>query len=350
MITRNFFDTTSHGEKVTRYTLENSHGMRADFLDYGAICMSLYLPDGKGNERDVVLGYDKMSAYEQNGSCFGSFVGRYVNRIGNARFELDGKTYELEKNENCNCIHAGKPGFNHVMYDVKTSSDSKGESITFSRVSPDGEQGFPGNLTYQVTYTITEENEWVIEYQATTDQDTVINFTNHSYFNLSGQGSSDVKDYVVWMNANEITDTDKYMVPNGEFLNIVGTAMDFNEPKKFAKELHSDFSAIVCGGGFNHNYVVNKKSDGVELVAWTYDENAHCKMEVYTDRPGIQFYPGTYIGEDTGKDGVAYHNYSGMCFETQAFPDSCNHDNFPTTRVHKGEVFKSITKYKFIQE
>ncbi len=350
MITSNYFDTTSHGDKVTRYTLENSHKMRAEFIDYGAILMCLFVPDGKGNVRDVVLGYDNISQYEGNGSCFGSFVGRYVNRIGNARFDLNGKTYNLEQNENSNCIHGGKPGFNHVMYHTETSSTKQGDSITFSRVSPDGEQGFPGNLTYQVTYTITEDNECIIEYQAKTDQDTVINFTNHSYFNLSGQETSDVKDYLVWMKANEITDTDKYMVPNGKILNIIGTPMDFNEPKKISKELGSDFPAIVCGEGFNHNYIVNKEAEGVELAAWAYDEKAHCKMEVYTDRPGIQFYPGNFIGEDSGKDGVAYHNYSGICFETQAFPDACNHPDFPTTVLHKGDLFKSMTKYKFIQE
>ena len=295
-VVKQSFGKTKDGQKATLYTIENKNGMKVSFCDYGALIVGIYVPDRNGKIEDIALGYDDVSGYEDNGCGFGSFIGRHANRIGGAKFEIDGKTYELAKNDNgINNLHSGPTGYNHMMYDVEVFTDEDSTSIAFSRLSPDGEQGFPGDLDVTVTYTVTDDNELAIEYFAVSDKKTVINLTNHSYFNLAGQGSGDILDQEVWVKADRITPTDKFLIPTGEFLDVTGTPMDFRTPKKIGKDINADFEPLKLAGGYDHNYALNLEieEDEMDLVASLYDEKSGRFMEVYTDLPGMQLYTGT---------------------------------------------------------
>lgn len=344
-ISKKSFGRTSKGEEVTLYTIENKNGMKAEFIDFGAILVNLYVADKDGKFDDVVLGYDNIESYEKlNVPGFGSFIGRHANRIGDAKFELNGTTYELEKNDGPNNLHGGTPGYNKVMYEAATTENS----ISFHRVSPDGEQGFPGNFDVTMTYTLTDENEVVLTYEGTSDKDTIVNLTNHSYFNLAGHKSGKILDHKVIIKSNAFTPTNDNLIPMGEVMEVAGTPMDFRNLKRIGDEIDADFKPIQIAGGYDHNYILDREdNDEVVYVAELVEETSGRKMEVYTDLVGMQFYTGNFIDNESGKEGAHYTKRDGVCFETQFFPNSINVPSFKSCALKAGETFKSVTKYAF---
>lgn len=342
------FGITKNGEKVTKYILENNNGMKVEFLDFGAVIQSLYVPDRNGKFDDVVLGFDDIKGYEVNGSGLGAFIGRHANRIAKGKFAIGEKEYALEQNDRGNNLHGGAPGFNRVMYEAETFEEEGSQSVEFSRLSPDMEQGFPGNLDVTVTYTLTDENELLIEYLAVSDKDTVCNLTNHSYFNLSGHASGSAMGHQVMINAKKFTPTDDTMIPTGECVEVAGTPMDFNEMKTVERDINVDYKPLIQGSGYDHNYVLDISGDEIEKVAEAYDEKSGRVMEVFTNLPGMQFYSANFLNEqEYGKDGKKYGRREGLCFETQFFPDACNNRNFQTSILKAGQEYDYATIYKF---
>lgn len=337
------FGVTKEGKEVTLFTLENKNGMRVDLIDYGANIVRLFVPDQNGKLDDVVLGFDDVAGYEENGCFFGSFIGRHGNRIGNAEFELNGVTYELEKNDGDNNLHGGTPGYNKVMYKAETTENS----VAFSRTSPDMEQGYPGNLDICVTYALTDDNELKISYQAKTDKDTLCNVTNHSYFNLKGHDGGTITDHKVWIRANGFTETSDDLIPNGNIIDVAGTPMDFRTEKTIAEDIEADYEPLKIAGGYDHNFVLEKEAGKMEKVAELSEETTGRRMEVYTDLPGMQLYTGNFIVKEDGKGGIEYTKRTGVCFETQFFPNSVNIPSFESCVLKAGDTFTSTTIYRF---
>ncbi|MDR1700441.1 MAG: galactose mutarotase [Lachnoclostridium sp.] len=348
-ITKKMFGKTKNGEQVTWYTLENKHGMKAEFIDYGAILVNLFTADKNGKFDDIVLGYDNLESYEtKNAPGFGSFIGRHANRIGGASFQLNGKTYQLEKNDGNNNLHGGTPGYNRVMYQAKTESEENADRITFIRTSPDGEQGYPGNLDLKMTYVLNNDNELILIYEAVSDQDTLVNLTNHTYFNLSGHDSGSILDHKVVIKANEFTPTTDDLIPTGERMAVKGTPMDFTSPRRIGDDIDADFDPIKIAGGYDHNFVLDRDDNGEVVYAGELiDEASGRKMIIETDLVGMQLYTGNFIQDENGKGGAKYKKRDGVCFETQFFPNSCNVSSFKSCVCRAGEAFKSVTKYKF---
>ena len=348
-ITQKPFGKTKSGEDTTLYTVTNSNGMKISYTDFGANIVSIVVPDREGNFADVALGFKNINGYEENNPGFGSFIGRCANRIGGAKFELNGKVYTLEKNERENNLHGGQPGYNKVMYETEVYEEDDMISIDFSRLSPDLEQGFPGNLDITVTYSLTENNELVIEYHAVSDKDTVVNLTNHSYFNLVGHNSGSILDHKVWIKSDQFTPTADDLIPTGEFRDIAGTPMDFRNLKRIGDNIDDDYEPLNQAGGYDHNYVLNISHDEVEKVAELVDEGSGRVMEVFTDTPGLQFYTSNMLTPvEDGKDGAAYGKRAGVCFETQYFPNACNTKTFPSSILKAGEEYDFVTIYKFL--
>lgn len=346
-ITTKSFGKISTGEEATLYELKNKNGMTVSFTNYGANIVHIIVPDANGKLEDVNLGYDTVSGYEVNGPGFGSFIGRHANRIGGAKVTINGKVYELETNDGQNNLHGGSKSYNKYFYEAEYYEEEDTLSIEFSRVSPHLEQGFPGNLDITVTYTLTENNELVIEYFAVSDEDTIVNLTNHSYINLAGHNAGNVEDQLVMINASRFTPTDDRLIPTGELRDVAGTPMDFNKLKPIGKDLYSDYTPLVQAGGYDHNYVLDKSGDDVELCAKFVDEKSGRCMEVYTDLPGIQFYTANFLQGEKGKGGAVYEKRAGACFETQYFPNSCNISSFPSPLLRAGQEFDSVTIFKF---
>lgn len=346
-ITKRVFGKTKDGRQVTSYKLTNNNGMEAEFIDYGASLVKLWVPDKNGKKADVVLGYDTVEEYEKTTTYYGGFIGRCANRIGKASFTLNGKSYELDKNDNGNCLHGGINGYNNRMYEVETFEEEEGPVIEFSRLSPDMEQGFPGNLDITVTYTLTHENELVIEYLAVPDKDTPVNLTNHAYFNLSGHNSGTILNHKVRLDADSFTPTDDKLIPTGEIAKVEGTPMDFRTLKSLGQDIDRDYEPLNFAGGYDHNYVLNTTKDEIKLIGELVDDASGRRMEIYTDLPGVQLYAGNFI-EGSAKGGGEYVKRAGVCFETQYFPDALHHDNFPDIVVKAGEEFDSTTIYRFV--
>jgi aldose 1-epimerase len=347
-VSKKVFGTTKNGEEVTLFTLKNSKGMTATFLDYGAVLVNLLVPDANGKFEDVVLGYDTVAEYEKNGPGMGSFIGRHANRIGDAKFTLNGKTYELEKNDGKNNLHGGSVGYNKFIYEAEIfEEDEDSVSVEFSRLSPDMEQGFPGNLDISVTYTLTENNELVIEYLAVSDQDTIVNLTNHTYFNLAGHKSGTVLDHLVQIEADQFTPTTEDLIPTGEFADVTGTPMDFRKLKPLGQDILEDYKPLIQAGGYDHNYVLKIKEDEVSKVAELVDEKSRRKMSIFTDMPGLQLYTANFLVDEKGKDGAVYQKRDAVCFETQYFPNSCNVEAFPSCALKAGKEYDFVTIYKF---
>ncbi len=347
-ITQKSFGKTVRGEEATLYTLTNGNGMKVSFTDFGANIVSIIVPDAKGNYADVNLGFENLAGYEENSPGFGSFIGRHGNRIGDAKFELNGKVYELDKNDGKNNLHGGFVGYNKFMYETEVYEDDDIVSIEFSRLSPHMEQGFPGNLDVSVTYSLTETNELVIEYLAVSDRDTIVNLTNHAYFNLGGHNSGSILDHKVLIRANQFTPTTPDLIPTGEIRDVTGTPMDFRTLKTIGQDIDADYEPLVLAGGYDHNYVLDISGTQVEKVAELIDEKTGRKMEVFTDLPGIQLYTGNMLGPvKNSKDGAVYDKRYGVCFETQFFPNSINTHNFPSCMLKAGKEFDSVTIYKF---
>lgn len=347
-ITQKSFGKTKAGDDTTLYTITNSNGMKISFTDFGANIVSIIVPDKEGNFADVALGYSNIEGYENNGPGFGSFIGRCANRIAGAKFELNGKVYNLQKNEGENNLHGGTPSYNMVMYETEIYEEEDMISLEFSRLSPNLEQGFPGNLDITVTYSLTENNELVIEYHAVSDKDTVVNLTNHSYFNLSGHNSGSILDHKVWINADQFTPTDDNLIPTGELRDVEGTPMDFRTLKRIGDDIGADYEPLKQAGGYDHNYVLSTTPDEVEKVAELVDESTGRTMEIFTDMPGIQLYTSNMLSPvKNGKDGASYGKYAGACFETQYFPNACNTKNFPSSVLKAGQGYEYVTIYKF---
>jgi aldose 1-epimerase len=338
---------TREGRPVNLYTLKNAHGIEIKAMNYGGIIVSIRVPDRKGQFADVVLGHDKLEGYIPNPPYLGAIVGRYANRIANGTFTLDGKTYTLPKNDGPNTLHGGTTRtFDKVVWEAEPLKGKNG--VAFSYLSKDGEEGFPGNLKVKVTYTLTDSNELLIDYEATTDKATPINVSQHSYFNLAGQGTGDILDHEVMINADRFTPVDKNLIPTGELRPVKGTPMDFTTAMKIGARIDDNYEQLQLGHGYDHNYVLNRKGPGMQLAARVYEPTSGRVLEVSTTQPAVQFYSGNFLdGTVTGKEDRVYKRRYGFCLETQHFPDSPNHPNFPSTILKPGETFHQKTSFKF---
>lgn len=347
-ITKEEFGVSPKGEKIYEITLENRNGMKAKLINYGAILRSLYVPDKNNHFDDVVLGYDSLEGYFTNPGGYGSTIGRHANRIENSEIIINGIKYELDKNEGENNLHSGFNGYQKRVWGF-IETDSEEPSVDFTLLSPDGDQGFPGNLEIQVSYRLTNDNEIVITYHGVSDEDTIINMTNHSYFNLSGHDSGTICNHKLWIKSNEFTPVgEKGSIPTGEIRSVKGTPMDFTVLKRIGEDIDSDYEQILRGQGYDHNYVLDIKGDKVEKIALLEDEKSGRKMEVFTDLPGVQLYTGNFIaGTEVGKEGTVYKKTDGICLETQYYPDAIHHENFKSPVVKKGEIYHTTTIFKF---
>jgi aldose 1-epimerase len=340
------FGKTADGTPVEIYTLRNYDGMEARIMTYGGTVVSLKVPDKNGKPGDVVLGYDHLSSYLTNSPYFGALIGRYGNRIANGKFSLDGQEYTLAQNNGPNNLHGGPNGFDKVVWTAKPVKTFYGDGLQLTYLSKDGEEGFPGNLSVTATYVVTEKNELVVEFIATTDKDTVCNLTHHSYFNLRGKG--DVLDHIVQINADKFTPTDSTQIPTGELKPVDGTPFDFRKPTPIGERINDDDPQLKFAGGYDHNFVLNKLPGEFGLAATVYEPTSGREMEVWASAPGVQFYSGNSLNSTMkGKGGWVYQTRDGFCFEPQGFPDSPNHPNFPSTELKPGETYKNTIIYKF---
>jgi aldose 1-epimerase len=346
-ITKAPFGKLADGAPVDIYTLKNAAGMEVAITTYGGRLVSLKAPGRDGKFADVVLGFDNLQGYLGEHPYFGALVGRYGNRIAKGKFKLDGKEYKLAINNGANALHGGLKGFDKVLW---TGREVPGgdPSLELTYVSKDGEEGYPGSLTEKVTYTLTSANELRIDYSATTDKDTVVNVTNHSYFNLAGQGQGDILRHVLQLNASKFTPVDAGLIPTGELKSVEGTPFDFRQPTVIGAGINAADEQVKLGGGYDHNFVVDGAPGTLRLAARVSEPTSGRILEVSTTEPGVQFYTGNFLdGTVKGKGGVAYAKRTGFCLETQHFPDSPNHPDFPTTTLKPGAEYKSTTVFKF---
>lgn len=344
------FGKSKDGKLAKLFSLTNSNNMTVKLTNYGATLVSLFIPDNNGKLSDIVLGFDKLEDYFTNDCCyFGSTVGRNSNRIKNASFILDGYTYNLDKNErDKNNLHSGFNPYNKRIWDY--SVDESNNSIIFNLISPDGDQGFPGEFHITVKYTLTFNNELKIEYLGVCDKDTVANMTNHSYFNLSGHNNGTCLNHKLYINSDKFVVVDDELIPTGELRNVSNTPMDFRSPKLIGKDINNNYEQLLLTGGYDHSFVINKTSDGIEKIAVLSDENSGRSMEVYSDCIGVQFYAGNFIENNKvlGKENCRYKNRSGICLETGYLPDSINQKNFVSPILKKGETYNTTTIYKLV--
>lgn len=341
------FGQTIDGKEVHLYALKNKKNARAELTNYGARLVSLWMPDPNGNLVDVVLGHDKVSRYAKPGEpYFGCTIGRYGNRIGNAKFKLDGKEYPLDANDGANSLHGGRQGFHTKVWDV-AQPDS--QTIVFTYLSKDGDAGYPGNLNVKVTYTLTDENALQISYEATTDAKTVVNLTNHAYFNLNGAGSGTINNHQLMIDADHITPVNTTLIPTGQLMKVGGTPFDFRKPAAIGSRIDTTNEQIRNGKGFDHNFVLNGADGSVKKVCTVKGDVSGITLEVWTDQPGLQFYGGNFLnGTEVGKGGKAYDHRTAFCLEAQHYPDSPNQPSFPTTELNPGQTYKQVTTYKFL--
>lgn len=336
------------GEQIDLYTLRNSKGMEAAITNYGGRLVRLKTPDRDGKVEDVVLGFDTLDGYVQKNPYFGALVGRYANRIANGQFTLDGKTYHLARNNGENALHGGLKGFDKVAWSAKEVTGSGGPALELTYVSKDGEEGYPGTLTATVRYTLTDDNELRIDYDATTDKDTVVNLTNHSYFDLTGQLAGDILKHRVTINADRFTPVNANLIPTGELRSVEGTPFDFRKPVAIGARIDEKDQQLQYGAGYDHNYVLNLTGNGPTLAARVEDPKSGRVLEVLTTQPGMQFYTGNHLdGSVKGKGGTVYGFRSGFCVETQHFPDSPNQPKFPSTELKPGERYREVTIFRF---
>jgi aldose 1-epimerase len=341
------FGTTKDGKEALLYTLSNKNGMEISVTDYGAHLVSVLVPDKDGKKRDVVLGFDSVTGYETDGSHFGATIGRNGNRIAGAAFELHGKTYQLAKNENNNNLHSGPDGYDYRLWNVEEADDS---AVTFVLMSPDGDQGFPGNFEVSVTYTLTDENAVEIHYEGSCDQDTVVNMTNHSYFNLAGHDAGSIENQTLVLKAEQFSPViDSASIPTGEHAPVQGTPMDFTSEKAIGAEIEADFEQLKLTGGYDHNFILDKAVEGsIELMAVASCKESGITMEAFTDLPCVQFYAGNFIAPVTGKNGVFYDKRNGFCLESQYVPNAINQEGEEKPILEAGDTYDTTTVYKFI--
>jgi aldose 1-epimerase len=342
------FGKLPDGREVRQYTLTNRAGITAQVINYGATLTSLFVPDRNGKMADVVLGFDSVQGYREGTAYFGAIVGRYGNRIGKGQFQLDGKQCQVTINDGENHLHGGKTGFNKVLWDVKNVNDSPDPTIQLQYVSPDGEEGYPGTVTLKVTYTLTDKNELRIDYEGTTDKPTILNPTQHSYFNLSGSFNNTILDHLLMIEADNITPVDKGLITTGQMMSVANTPMDFRTPMAIGAHINDQNEQLAFGRGYDHNWVLKGSAGRNHRVAELYESSSGRMMTVFTDQPGLQFYSGNFLdGSAKGKNGVAYQQRTGLCLEAQAFPDTPNKPQFPSVTLRPGQVYRQTTIYQF---
>ena len=343
------FKGTFKGKTTALFTLKNKKGMIVQITNFGAKIVSICVPDRKGNFDDIVLGYETIDGYLTGDPYFGAICGRCANRIANGKFIIEGKTFQLPVNNGPNSLHGGPEGFSNQVFDAKPVFRIKdGEAVEMIYVSKDGEMGYPGTVTLEVTYSLTDRNELKLEYHATTDKLTHVNIASHSYFNLSGEGNGDILGTEVCLNADTFTPVSDVLIPTGEFRKVTGTPMDFLKPKTIGKSINDKDTQLGFGKGYDHNFVINKKKAGeMALAATCYEPTSGRVMEIHTTQPGVQLYSGNWLDGTKGKGGKAYEMHGGFCLETQNYPDSPNQPKFPSTLLKPGEVYKHTVVHKF---
>lgn len=345
-IMKSEFGKTKDGQSVDLYTLTNRHGMVAKITNFGGIITEIRAPDRNGKFEDVVLGFDNLDQYTAGHPFFGAIAGRYANRIAKGKFTLDGKTYTLAVNNGPNHLHGGEVGFDKKVWEARGTNESAGPTLKLRYISADGEEGYPGKLTTYVTYTLTDDNALKIDYEAKTDKPTVLNITNHSYFNLAGENSGSIADHVLYLNSKEYTQVDDTLIPTGEYKKVKGTPLDFTKPTPIGERMKD--IQDKTNGGYDHNFLLDHPAHKVALAARVMDPASGRVMEVWTDQPAVQLYTGNFLdGTLTGIGGKKYEKFGAFCLETQHYPDSPNHQQFPSTVLRPGDTFKSETIYKF---
>ncbi|HAA13170.1 MAG TPA: galactose-1-epimerase [Cytophagales bacterium] len=329
---------------VSLFTLRNRHGMTAQITNYGGRVVSLWVPDREGNWADVVLGYDSLAAYRAKTNHYGATIGRYGNRIAGGQFELDEKIYPLQFNEKGNCLHGGRDGFHNLVWKVASQSE---EQLMLTLLSPDGQMGFPGNLSVVMVYTLTEDNSLLVNYEATTDAPTPVNLTHHSYFNLAGTDAGSIENHLLTLHADHFVPTDDQMIPTGVLCPVDGTPMDFRDQKRIGKDMQQPYEPLRLGGGYDHTWVIQGEPGIERLAAEVVEPVSGRTMRIYTDEPGVQFFTGNNVEEAHGKYGISYGNRSAFCLETQHFPDSPNQSAFPSTILRPGDTYRSMCRHAF---
>jgi len=348
MVSKENFKKQIDNQQVSLFNLKNKNGFVCQLTNYGARIVSCFVPINDNYAVDVVLGYDSIDDYLKDDFYLGVIAGRYANRIAKGSFSLDGKDYSLAVNNGENALHGGLKGFDKVVWNPRPFiNENEEECLELAYFSVDGEEGYPGNLTVKVIYSLTNKNEIKIDYSAETDAKTVFNLTNHAYFNLKGAGEGLVTTHDLVLNADYFTPTDAGAIPTGEIRNVANTPMDFRTSQQIGSRINEEYIELIQGIGYDHNWVLNKESNELSLVATVSDGASTIAMKVYSTEPGVQFYSGNYLNIDNGKNGKAYPKRSGFCLETQHFPDSPNHDNFPSTVLNPGEIYTQTTIYQF---
>jgi galactose mutarotase-like enzyme len=349
-ISKQYLGAAPDGQDVYLYTLTNDNGMQFSVMTYGGIMMTLKTPDREGKSEDIILGYPTLADYIKTGNkhYFGAVIGRYANRIAGGRFVLDGQPYQLSINDGANTLHGGQYGFDKRVFAAEEihGRDEVGVALTYE--SKDGEEGFPGNMWVKVIYTLTADNELRIDYEARADRATVVNLTQHNYYNLSGAGQGNILDHVLTIHAGHYTAVNPELIPTGAIASVAGTPLDFTQPETIGARIHADHPQLRYADGYDFNYVLDHQGDLQTPAARVFDPKSGRLMEVYTTQPAIQLYTGNYLdGQDIGKDGRVYQRYYGFSLETQHYPDSPNHATFPSTVLRPGETFRQTTIYKF---
>lgn len=346
-IEKSLFGKMPDGTEINLYMLRNKNNMSVGIINYGGIIVHINVPDRNGRIDDVNLGYDSLESYIEKGLYFGAIIGRHANRIENAEFKINGKTYHLAKNDGNNHLHGGNRGFDKVVWQAEVIDNEGAQSLQLKYLSPDGEENYPGNLDVKVLYTLSDDNALRIDYTAVSDKDTVVNLTNHAYFNLSGHASGDIMNHQVMINADRFTAINDECIPTGEIRDVSNTPMDLRTLKTIRYGIDSNDEQIAFGRGYDHNWVLSVPGDKLEKVAEVYDPKTGRVMEVFTTKPGLQFYSGNSIDRTIGKGGAVYDRRSALCLETQYFPNGTKHKHFPSPFLKAGKEYRHTTIYKF---
>jgi aldose 1-epimerase len=348
MIKQESFGATPDGKSVELFTLSNPHGIEVRIMTYGGVIVSVKTPDRKGQSADITLGFDTLAGYLAKNPYFGALVGRYGNRIAKARFAVDGKEYPLAKNNGPNSLHGGLKGFDKVVWQARRFEKGPEAGLILKYTSADGEEGYPGTLHVTVTYTLNDKDEFSIDYHATTDKATPVNLTNHTYFNLAGEGSGNILGEELTLNADHFTPVDSTLIPTGKIASVHGTPFDFTKPTTIGKRINDKDEQLIIGGvGYDHNFVINRQGPGLVLAARAYDPHSGRVLEVDTTEPGVQFYTGNSLDGVHGRHGHVYNKHDAFCLETQHYPDSPNQPNFPSTILRPGQIYHSETVWIF---
>jgi aldose 1-epimerase len=347
-ITKSDFGKLPDGESVFQYTVKNKNGVEMKIINYGGIITSLKTPDKKGVLEDIVLGYNSLDGYLKESPYFGAIVGRFANRLANGKFKLDGKEFTLAINNGPNTLHGGFKGFDKVVWDVEEKQNAAGAALKLSYLSKDMEEGFPGNLNVEVIYTLTDSNELEFAFKATTDKTTVVNLTQHTYFNLTGNTKRDILEHELIINADTIVPVDSTLIPTGQLMPVSGTPFDFTKPHRVGERIDAKNEQIELAGGYDHCFVIRRNGNDLKHAATLSEPASGRKVDVYTTEPGMQFYSGNFLkGSIVGKGDVVYHKRFGMCLETEHFPDSPNQPDFPSVVLKPGETYTTTTRYAF---